>query len=291
MPNKGANRPGCAGSAALEHGGKLDRAERIEQLHPHPQLALNPLGQVGVEAVAAAQHDRLDLPAAELVLYRRDGQADFGQQRRQGRGLAPEPRRPQKDSFPVNHGRQIGFVIQQIDQKPQLVGRRRIVAGQQRRRFARAKQQPPQVQFGLRAHPFDVLDHRRSDGGGQHGAGAVGRLIDGHEIQPPLLVPLVELASRLEGDHVRQVGVRRGRQLELTQFDPRASDGHQGIATRNAANGQLFGDPLGDPLLGLIERRFPLIPRHRESMLDQYLAVSPGRQSDADFTAVPFQGE
>ncbi len=98
--------------------------------------------------------------------------------------------------------------------------------------------------------------------------GPSGALVDGHEVQQPVLVQLVELAGRLEVDHVGQVFVGGGRQLELTQLDAAASHGHQGLGTPDAPGVEFLGDPLADALLGLIRLRAFLVPGDREGVFD-----------------------
>ena len=106
--------------------------------------------------------------------------------------------------------------------------------------------QAPRFQSGGLAGLLNLLDQFGADGGGQDGAGFVGPVAQGHEIQEPFLVELVELAHGLEADQVGQFFVRGGGQEELAQFDVRASDGDQGVQASQAACAQGGGKPGAD---------------------------------------------
>ena len=120
-------------------------------------------------------------------------------------------------------------------------------------------------------------------------ARAVGPLVDGHEVQQPVLVQLVELPRRLEADHVRQVRVGRRGKLELPQLDAGPADGHQGLGPAEPRASEFGGDAAADALLG--GRLRPFLVSNGEGMFDHGVTAAARGHRQADFTVVPFQGK
>ena len=155
----------------LHATGHVDGDDRVKPLYRNIQVSGDALGQCLVFVTAAAQIDRLDPLAAQLVLRGGNRATNLAHQ---GAGLlrrailAGQTHGARQHHVVVDQHSQIGLARKQINQHANPLGRLATTSPQQRSRGEGPQHQPARLEMGLLARLLNLLNQLRRNRGGQH---------------------------------------------------------------------------------------------------------------------------